>query len=93
MVRFQHRFYIPLAILLGFLVPASVAAIWGDFWGGLLYCGHVAKIFSWHSTFCINSLAHWIGNQDFSTDHTARGSLLLAILTNGEGSVRWGRGH
>ncbi|TPX47333.1 hypothetical protein SeMB42_g03367 [Synchytrium endobioticum] len=39
----------------------------------------------WHATFCINSLAHWVGEQEYSLDTTARGGLLLAVLTQGEG--------
>lgn len=84
-VRYQHKFYVPLAIVLGFVVPSLLAYSWNDFFGGVLYAGHVAKIVIWHSTFCINSFAHWLGSQDFSLEHTARGSLVLAVLTQGEG--------
>lgn len=40
----------------------------------------------WHCTFCINSLAHYLGDQPYSEDVTARGNYLLAILTGGEAS-------
>lgn len=33
----------------------------------------------------INSLAHYIGDQFYSTDVSARGNFILAMLTNGEG--------
>ena len=33
--------------------------------------------------FLINSLAHYIGEQYYTTEVTARGNLLLALLTNG----------
>ncbi|MFZ4776635.1 MAG: acyl-CoA desaturase, partial [Terrimicrobiaceae bacterium] len=36
-------------------------------------------------TFCINSLCHWIGDRPYSTDCTARDSVLMAICTFGEG--------
>ena len=85
-VRLQHRFYVPLALLLGFVIPTALAWWWWDeALGGLLYAGHVGKLCTWHATFCINSFAHWLGSQDYSLQFTARGNLLLALLTNGEG--------
>lgn len=87
-VRFQHRYYVPLALFCGFVVPVFIASLWDDYWGGLLYAGHVTKLMTWHTTFCINSFAHWLGSQDYSLEFTARGNLLLALMTNGEGMVR-----
>lgn len=37
------------------------------------------------STFCVNSLAHWIGDQPFDDKHTPRNSFITALVTNGEG--------
>lgn len=89
-VEFQHRYYIPLAIFFGLLLPGFIAWFLGldPMMEGLLYIGHVSKIFTWHTTFCINSFAHWLGSQDYSLMFTARGNLLLAIITNGEGFVQ-----
>jgi stearoyl-CoA desaturase (delta-9 desaturase) len=36
-------------------------------------------------TFCINSLCHWIGKRPYSSNVSARDSLLMAIFTFGEG--------
>ena len=36
-------------------------------------------------TFCINSLCHWIGKRPYSSDVSARDSLLMAFFTFGEG--------
>ena len=88
-VRFQHQHYVPLALMLGFILPTFIAwCLWDDALGGFLYGGHLAKIISWHTTFCINSFAHWLGSQDYSLQFTARGNLLLALLTHGEGKFR-----
>ncbi|BFZ56358.1 hypothetical protein PYCC9005_003404 [Savitreella phatthalungensis] len=85
-VRFQHRFFVPLALVLGFVLPAVVGHFWfGSGWQGLLWGGFVARIAVWHCTFLINSLAHYIGDRFYTTDVSARGNLILAILTNGEG--------
>ncbi|KAJ3203769.1 hypothetical protein HDU67_009938, partial [Dinochytrium kinnereticum] len=84
-VRFQHRHYPYLALFSGFVIPTIIGAYWGDALGAYLYAGFITRVVVWHLTFCINSFAHWIGEQNFSTEMSARGTLLLAMLTNGEG--------
>lgn len=84
-VVFQHRYYVQLALFNGLVLPAIIGAFWGDALGGLLYAGVIGRILVWHSTFSINSFAHWAGDQLYSTEISARGNLLLAIMTNGEG--------
>ena len=54
-VMFQHRYYLPLAIVMGIILPAVIAyTFWNDFYGGLFYGGYVTRVFIWHVTFCIN---------------------------------------
>ncbi|RHZ52158.1 hypothetical protein Glove_464g31 [Diversispora epigaea] len=84
-VVFQHKYYVPLALFTGLVLPTMVASLWGDALGGLLYAGVVGRIVIWHCTFCINSLAHYTGDQVYSTEISARGNLFLAFITNGEG--------
>jgi len=38
-----------------------------------------------HSTFCVNSVAHYIGEQTFDDERTPRDSIITAWLTFGEG--------
>lgn len=85
-VRFQHQYYVQGAMLFNFVLPIALSHWgWNDLTGGFLFAAHAVKIFSWHATFSINSLAHWIGTQDYSRRSTARNNLFLAVLTNGEG--------
>lgn len=85
-VRFQHKYFQVLSISYGLILPAVVGKWWfDDAWMGLLWGGVVARIAIWHCTFLINSLAHYIGDQFYSTDVSARGNFVLAMLTNGEG--------
>jgi stearoyl-CoA desaturase (delta-9 desaturase) len=37
------------------------------------------------STFCVNSLAHWLGEAPFDDKHTPRDHLITALVTIGEG--------
>lgn len=54
-------------------------------------CGmFVSTVLLWHGTFCINSLAHRIGRRRFDTNDSSKNSLLLALLTLGEG---WHNNH
>lgn len=53
-VRFQHKYYIPLTLGLGLVLPTLVAASWGDALGGYIWGGVVARLLIWHCTFLIN---------------------------------------
>ncbi|KAJ3986067.1 hypothetical protein F5890DRAFT_1506116 [Lentinula detonsa] len=85
-VRFQHKYYIPLALFFGFAVPPLIGALWHDAFGAFVWAGLVSRLAVWHCTFFVNSLAHWDGLQPFSDENTSRGNLLLAVLTSGEGN-------
>jgi len=85
LVRFQHRYYIPIAIFFAFVLPAGIAAIWGDAFGGFILAGLGVVVINHHFTFSINSFCHWMGTQPYSDKHSARDSLILAIFNYGEG--------
>ncbi|KAJ3843365.1 hypothetical protein F5878DRAFT_605201 [Lentinula raphanica] len=85
-VRFQHKYYIPLALFFGFAVPPLIGALWHDALGAFVWAGLVSRVAVWHCTFFVNSLAHWDGLQPFSDEDTSRGNFLLAVMTSGEGN-------
>jgi stearoyl-CoA desaturase (Delta-9 desaturase) len=85
LVRFQDRYYIPLAFLFGALVPMALGWLWGDPWGALLVAGFLRLVIEWHATFFVNSLAHTLGSQPYCRIGSARDSFLTAIVTLGEG--------
>ena len=74
-------------------VPAGALAL-GCFalagWPGLVVGFFWSTIAVYHSTFCINSLAHMSGGQRYVTGDGSRNNLWLAILTLGEG---WHNNH
>ena len=82
--RFQHKFFGPLSIITGFLIPGAVGYAFGQFWEYVLIGGALRLTIQWHMTFCVNSVAHWWGSQKYSTNHTARGSWWLSFLVWGE---------
>ncbi|KAL5498517.1 OLE1_1 [Sanghuangporus vaninii] len=85
-VRWQHRWYIPLILTMGFGVPTVIPGLlWGDFLGGFVFAGAARLTFVHHSTFCVNSLAHWLGEQPFDDKLTPRDHMITAFVTVGEG--------
>jgi stearoyl-CoA desaturase (delta-9 desaturase) len=84
----QHEYYVPIAILIGFALPTAIGWLWGGpvaALGAFLIAGMARVVVVHHITFCINSLCHWIGDRPYSSDCTARDSILMAIVTFGEG--------
>jgi stearoyl-CoA desaturase (delta-9 desaturase) len=84
-LRFQERFYVPLAAVVGVGIPAALGALWGDVVGAVLIAGVVRLVVQWHETFFINSLAHCVGRRPWDPESSARDSFWVAVLTFGEG--------
>lgn len=84
-VMWQHKYYVPLAILTNFGIPLLLGVIYGDIVGMLLIVGVLRLVLSHHSTFFINSLAHIWGSQPYTDKNTARDNAVLAVFTFGEG--------
>lgn len=85
MIQFQHKYYIPLAILTGFAVPTLIGWMLGSALGGLVIAGGLRIALTQQSTFFINSLCHTLGKQTYSKEISARDSWVVALLTHGEG--------
>jgi stearoyl-CoA desaturase (delta-9 desaturase) len=85
LVRFQHTFYIPLAVMMVGIVPAALGMIWGDPLGAFLWAGMIRLVLQYHSTFSINSLAHMIGRRPYNKAISARDNGIVALITLGEG--------
>lgn len=85
LIRFQHRYYLPLAAFFGFVLPGVIALAWSDFVGAVLLAGFLRLALQYQATFCINSVAHSVGRRPYSLATSARDSFLAALLTFGEG--------
>ena len=85
-VMFQDRFYIPLAVGMGLVLPTLLGG-WcaGTYLGGFVVVGLIRMVALHHGTFCINSLCHWWGSQKFTDINSARDNFVAALLTFGEG--------
>lgn len=85
LVRFQHQFYIPIAVVFGYLLPIAISLCWGDWIGGFIIAGALRITYSQHSTFFINSACHMFGKLTYSDKQTARDNWVTALFTFGEG--------
>lgn len=85
LVRFQDRHYVAIALLFGAVLPGGLALLWGDPLGAILVAGFLRLVLQWHATFAVNSVAHMLGTQPYSTRNSARDHFVTAILTLGEG--------
>jgi stearoyl-CoA desaturase (delta-9 desaturase) len=59
-------------------------------WGMLVWGFCFSTVLLWHGTFTVNSLAHVFGRRRYATRDTSRNSLILALITLGEG---WHNNH
>lgn len=85
-VAWQHSQYFFLAFFMGWAFPALVAGFgWNDWYGGFIYCGILRTFFVNQATFCVNSLAHYLGDQPYDDLRTPRDHFITALITLGEG--------
>ena len=85
LMKFQHAFFGPLSILMGFVFPMAIASLWGDPWGGLIIAGALRITISQQTTFCVNSVCHLFGSRTHSPEHSPRDNWITAFFTFGEG--------
>ena len=85
LLRWQRRWYWPLAFGVGFGLPMLIGFLCGDMWAGLFWGGFTRIVALHHSTFSVNSLAHMIGTRPYSEKESARDNALVAFIAVGEG--------
>lgn len=85
-VYYQHKHYVKCLLLAAWVFPMVVAGLgWGDWQGGLVYAGIIRAALVQQATFCVNSLAHYMGEQPFDDRRSPRDHFLTALITMGEG--------
>jgi stearoyl-CoA desaturase (delta-9 desaturase) len=84
LVRWQHRYHFWIGAAVA-LAPVYVGLATGNVWGQAVMGVLLRIVLTHHSTFLINSAAHFFGSQPYSDANSARDNGLLAPLTFGEG--------
>jgi stearoyl-CoA desaturase (Delta-9 desaturase) len=83
-LRWLNRYHLVPGISMAVIL--FLAGGWGVFFWG--FC--VSTVMLWHGTFTINSLCHVFGRRRYATLDTSRNSLILSLVTMGEG---WHNNH
>ena len=84
LVRWQHRHHFLIGALVTIL-PLWVGLATGNLMGHLVFGVALRIVITHHTTFSINSAAHWFGTRPYTDVTTARDNWLLAPITYGEG--------
>ncbi|KYQ93745.1 delta 9 fatty acid desaturase [Tieghemostelium lacteum] len=86
LVKWQYDQYLWIMLFMSFGFPTLIAGFgWNDWSGGFFYSGFIRLFFVHHSTFFVNSLAHFLGSSPYSDKNTPKDSAITAFLTCGEG--------
>ena len=88
LVRWQHKWWGVIGIVVGFGLPALIGWLAGGGIGaaaGLLISGVARQVMVHHMTFFINSLCHTLGSQPYSNSCSAKDSWFMSLFTFGEG--------
>jgi len=83
-LRFLNKYHLLPPIALG----VAVFLVGG--WSALVVGFFLSTVLTYHGTFFINSLTHLFGRRRYVTTDTSRNSLILALVTLGEG---WHNNH
>ncbi|KAH6594782.1 hypothetical protein BASA61_003962 [Batrachochytrium salamandrivorans] len=85
-VMWQHRNYVAIVLLMSVVLPTAIPGLlWGDWLGGYFYAAIARLVLVHHATFCVNSLAHYMGETTYDDRHTPRDNFITALITFGEG--------
>jgi len=85
-VVWQHTHYLKCVLIMALVFPTVFCGfMWGDWLGGFVYGGILRIFFIQQATFCVNSLAHWLGDQPFDDRNSPRDHVITAFVTLGEG--------
>lgn len=85
-VMWQHKYYLIISVLVGFLMPTLIGGLFFDSYLGGFALGGLGKIvLIHHCTFFINSLCHYVGSTPYTKTNSAKDSWYMAFFTFGEG--------
>lgn len=85
LIRFQDKYYNSLMFFTNALVTYFVGWATGDYIGAFVISWLLRTFLLHHFTWFINSLAHYWGHQNYSTEHSAVDNYIISLLTFGEG--------
>jgi stearoyl-CoA desaturase (Delta-9 desaturase) len=86
LVENQHKYYRFWALGAGILLPLLIGILYdGDWLAALIFPVCLRIVIVHQATFCVNSVCHTFGSENYDLTSTARDNWLVALVTNGEG--------
>jgi len=85
LVCWQRRYHFWIGAVVAALPVLAAGLATGNVTGHLVMGLLLRIVLTHHSTFLINSAAHWFGSQPYTEANSARDNILLAPFTFGEG--------
>ncbi|KAJ6219162.1 hypothetical protein RDWZM_004974 [Blomia tropicalis] len=88
MLRMQHRFYSPLFILFGLILPTIIPYYgWNEnILTSFYLCGVIRTVVVLHHLFTVNSIAHFFGHRPYDFRIRPTENRLVIYLSLGEGN-------
>jgi stearoyl-CoA desaturase (delta-9 desaturase) len=86
-LRFQRKFYRVLSLTCCFILPTVLPAmLWGESaWVAFLTVAVFRYVCVLHITWCVNSVAHWLGSKPYDCRINPVESWITSLLALGEG--------
>jgi stearoyl-CoA desaturase (delta-9 desaturase) len=85
LIRFQHKYFDILMVITNLAATLCTGYITNDYFGAFVFGWLFRQFLLHHFTWFINSLAHYWGHQNYSTEHSAVDNYIISLLTFGEG--------
>jgi stearoyl-CoA desaturase (delta-9 desaturase) len=85
LVRWQHRHHFLIGACMALSLPVLVGILTHNLAGNLIIGVLLRIVVTHHTTFFINSAAHFFGTQPYTDANSARDNAFLAPFTYGEG--------
>ncbi|XP_053612790.1 acyl-CoA Delta(11) desaturase-like [Plodia interpunctella] len=84
-IKFQHDYYVALAILLSYVIPVYIPTLWGESLYASFMANLLRKHICLHLICSINSVAHLVGYKPIDRTVVGTQTQFLASVTVGEG--------
>ena len=82
---FQEKNYVLIWLIILIILIIIPVLFWKENIRNSIFSNFIRIVLVLHSTYCVNSLAHYIGDKKFNKDLEASDNLFVSILTMGEG--------
>jgi len=84
-LAFQHNYYIFLWVFFNLFCNLFILSLWNETLLNSIFSSFIRITVTQHTTYCVNSLAHYFGNKPHRKDLFAANNKYISFLTFGEG--------